>query len=177
MAITLQGWTQTPNRGTITVMRVDQPEHSDLDHGFGSGAHDVVSHEGAVSDAAFGLGHQGVADAALHGADQLSNVAHTDVTHPDVTHPDLGAGSVTTGLHFDPAHGHVEIAHGLDTAHSLDHDFTAHESHDGLAGLHDSIHHVGLGFDGGEHHGLDALAHHDPAADQHHGGLGDFLHH
>jgi hypothetical protein len=168
--MTLQRWTTTPNKGTMADMRVDQPEHSDLDHGFGTGAHEAISHDTTAAAESFdGLGHHTVGDTSglTHTvADSLSH-SGLDQLHTAVQ-PDHAGASITAGLHFDPAHGHVEVQ-------SVDHDFTAHQSHDGLAGLHDSIHNVGLGFE--DHHGLADTLHHDPATDQHHGGLGDFLHH
>ena len=101
---------------------------------------------------------------------------------------------VSSGDHTAAAHGLFDHlgADGADvSSHTvvghIEHDFGQH--HDtGFDGLHDSVHSIGLGFGGDDHHGLHdtlhdpandpAHNHHVPVEDTHHDiGLGDHLHH
>ena len=139
----------------MKVMRVDNSEHGEHDHGFGLGAHEPELHDVAVGGEQVGHGagtEHGLFDSLGHGADAGLAAA-------------LG--------------GHVEVD-PLD--HDFGHD-GLHEGLDGLHdSVHDSL---GLGFDGDEHHSLHEGLHeglhdapHDAQDDvQHHdAGLGDLFH-
>lgn len=132
-------------------------------------------------DHGFGLGaHQpdphevGLTDAQVHDAASVHGVFDS-----------LGHGAT------ESLGGHVEVGH-------LGHEVSSNGLHNGLEGLHDSVHSIGLGFGGDEHHSLHDGLHdtlhdglhdqqhdlghdiaHDPAHDvQHHDtGLGDLFHH
>ncbi|MEY2421340.1 MAG: hypothetical protein QOI95_1407 [Acidimicrobiaceae bacterium] len=180
MAMTLQAWTRGLNKGTMDVMRVDNSNSGQHDHGFGLGAHEPEQHD--VSLGAEQLGHEAGTEHGLF--DSLGHGAGTEHGLFD----SLGHGAEATAAALG---GHVEVG--------LHHDFGHDGLHEGLDGLHDSVHHsVGLGFGGDEHHSLHEGLHeglhetlhdtqhdlaHDPQHDvqhdvQHHDtGLGDLFHH
>jgi len=167
---TLKPWTASLNKGTMGVMRVDNVDPGNHDHGFGLGAHQPEPHE------------VGLTEAQLHDAGSVHGLFDS-----------LGHGAT------ENLGGHVEVGH-------LGHDVSSNGLHNGLEGLHDSVHSIGLGFGGDEHHSLHDGLHesslhdglhesqdlghdlthgvshdpgHDPGHDvQHHDtGLGDLFHH
>ena len=174
MAITLQAWTHEQNKGTIGVMRVDNPEHGKHDHGFGLGAHDPEPHDVAVGGEQIGHeagGEHGLFDSLGHGAE--------------------GGTAAAVGGHVESGHlthdfGHDGLHEGLDglhdsVSHSLGLGFEGDQHHSLHEGLHESLHDTGL-HDAGLHDAQHDLAHgleHDPQHDpQHHDtGLGDLFHH
>jgi hypothetical protein len=107
------------------------------------------------------------------------------VDNPEQNHDHgFGLGAGDSDPHDVSAADHTAVTHGLfehvdadpvadPGAHSvfghIEHDFGSH--HDtGFDGLHDSVHSVGLGFGGGEEHGLHDSLHdtsHDPGQNHH----------
>jgi hypothetical protein len=105
-------------------------------------------------------------------------------------HHDVGLGVDEGIAHDSTPHGPLDqISHHAETTAlgghveigNLEHDFD-HGLHDGLDGLHDSVHHsLGLGFEADNHHSLHDGLHHEPHHDAHdahqHDDLGGLFHH
>jgi hypothetical protein len=153
----------------MDVMRVDNPEHSRHDHGFGLGAHDPERHD--VTLGSEQLGHEtgsehGLFDSIGHSTD--AGVAAALGGHVEVGH--LAHDFGHNGLHEGLDGLHDSVSHSLGLGFEGDHHHGLHEGlHESLhAGLHDPQHDLA--------HGL--LGHDAPHDAQHHdSGLGDLFHH
>lgn len=127
--MTLEGWTGRLNRGTMDVMRVDNSEHGQHDHGFGLGAHEPERHDVSL------------------GGEQLGHEAGTEHGLFDSLGQGVEAGAAAA------LGGHVEVGH---LSQDFGHD-GLHEGLDGLHDS--VSHSMGLGFGGDQHHSLHESLH------------------
>jgi hypothetical protein len=142
-----QAWTRRHNKGTIDVMRVDNPEEGHHDHGFGQGAVQPEHHDiglGVEQGIDHDTASHGMLDHIGQGAEAAALGGHADIGHLDHDFGHDGLHDGLDGLH-DSVHHSIGLGfegdqhHSLhDGLHDVQHD-AAHDTHHDGADLHHDI--------------------------------------